>query len=148
MIDDLLIRKLEPLFQKFNKFADVFIKFSFSKEKLLSNVKTKYALYKLNSAYNGNEIFEQEMTVEHIVPESNSVATRTIGNLILLEKTLNGEAGDLEYSAKKHVYAKSKSPWMATFLTDYDNWDETMFEKRARQMAKEYYEKVLGKSVE
>lgn len=148
MIDELLIGKLEPLFPKFSKFADEFIKFSFSKDKLPSNVKTKYALYKLNSAYSRSEIFEDGMTVEHIVPESNSMANRTIGNLILLENSLNGEAGDEGFQIKKSVYAKSRSLWVAAFLAKHSEWNETMFEERSKQMAKEYYEKVFGKSVD
>lgn len=148
MIDELLIGKLEPLFPKFSKFADEFIKFSFSKDKLPSNVKTKYALNKLNSAYSRSEIFEDDMTVEHIVPESNSMANRTIGNLILLENKLNGEAGDEGFQIKKSVYAKSRSPWVATFIDKHNEWNETMFEERSKQMAKEYYEKVFGKSVD
>ena len=148
MIDELLIGKLEPLFPKFSKFADEFIKFSFSKDKLPSNVKTKYVLYKLNSAYSRSEIFEDDMTVEHIVPESNSMASRTIGNLILLENKLNGEAGDEGFQIKKSVYAKSRSPWVAAFLAKHSEWNETMFEERSKQMAKEYYEKVFGKPVD
>lgn len=148
MIDELLIGKLEPLFPKFSKFAEEFIKFSFSKDKLPSNVKTKYVLYKLNSAYSESEIFEDSMTVEHIVPESNSMANRTIGNLILLENSLNGEAGDEGFQIKKSVYAKSRSPWVAAFLAKHSEWNETMFEERSKQMAKEYYEKIFGKSVD
>lgn len=148
MIDELLIGKLEPLFPKFSKFADEFIKFSFSKDKLPSNVKTKYVLYKLNSAYSDSEIFEDGMTVEHIVPESNSMANRTIGNLILLENSLNGEAGDEGFQIKKSVYAKSRSPWVAAFLAEHSEWNETMFEERSKQMAKEYYVKIFGKSVD
>lgn len=148
LIDGLLIGKLEPLFPRFSKFADEFIKFSFSKDKLPGNVKAKYALYKLNSAYSRSEIFEDGMTVEHIVPESTSMANRTIGNLILLENTLNGEAGEESFHVKKSIYAKSRSPWVAAFLAEHNEWNETLFEKRSKQMAKEYYEKVFGKSVD
>ena len=147
MIDSLLIGKLEPLFPKFNKFADGFTKFSFSKERLVSNVKAKYALYKLNCAYSGNDIFEEGMTVEHIIPECKSLANRTIGNLILLENNLNSEAAELDYQAKKSIYTKSRSTWIEAFLSKNTDWDETKFEERALQMAKDYYEKVFGKTV-
>lgn len=148
MIDELLIGKLDPLFPNFSKFADGFIKFSFSKEKLPSNLKAKYALYKLNSAHSGNEIFEHGMTVEHIVPESESTANRNIGNLILLESSLNGEVGEKDYQSKKAVYAKSRSTWVADFVAKHTEWKESDFEARAKLLAKEYYEKVLGKRVE
>lgn len=148
MIDELLIGKLDPLFPNFSKFADGFIKFSFSKEKLPGNVKTKYALNKLNCVYLGDEIFEQGMTVEHIVSESKSTTNRTIGNLILLESALNGEAGEQDYQTKIAIYAKSKSVWVTAFIAEYKDWKESDFETRAKLLAKEYYEKVFGKNVE
>lgn len=148
MIDELLIGKLEPLFPSFNTFTDAFSKFSFSKEKLPGNLKAKYALYKLNSVYSGDEIFEQGMTVEHITPEYESIASRNIGNLILLEDTLNGEAGEQDYLSKKRVYAKSRSLWVADFVSKNANWDASKFEIRSKDMAKEYYEKVFGKKAE
>lgn len=147
-IDELLIGKLDPLFPSYSKFEDGFIRFSFSKERLAGNVKAKYALYKLNCIYSGDEIFEQGMTVEHIVPESGSLANRSIGNLILLENALNGEAGELDYQAKKNIYKKSRSAWVVSFLSEHPEWDSSKFEARSKQMAKDYYEKVFGKSVE
>ncbi len=147
IVDELLIGKLEPLFPNFNKFEDAFVKFSFSKERLPGNLKTKYALYKLNSVYSGDEIFEQGMTVEHIAPENECVDNRTIGNLILLEDSLNGEAGEQDYQSKKTVYAKSRSPWVTGFISKNINWDSSKFENRSKEMAKEYYEKVFGKKI-
>lgn len=147
MIDELLIGKLEPLFPNFSKFEDGFVKFSFSKEKNPGNVKAKYALYKLNSVYTGDEIFEQGMTVEHIASESESVSNRAIGNLILLENSLNGEAGEQDYQTKKAVYVKSNSPWIAEFMSENVDWDASKFNERSKRMAKDYYEKVFGKRV-
>ena len=148
IIDESLIGKLEPLFPSYNQFEDNFIKFSFSKAKLSTNLKTKYALYKLNSVYSGNEVFEQDMSVEHIVPESISVTNRTIGNLILLENNLNRAADEQDYQSKKSIYLRSRSEWVADFVAKHTEWDETKFEERSKQMAKEYYEKVFGKEVE
>ena len=148
MIDELLIGKLEPLFPNFNKFEDGFVKFTFSKEKLPGNLKAKYALYKLNSVYSGDEIFERGMTVEHISPESKSVANRTLGNLILLENSLNGEAGEQEYQAKKAVYMKSRNPWVTEFLAENTVWNASKFEERSKKMARDYYQKVFGKNVD
>ena len=148
MIDELLIGKLEPLFPSFSKFADGFTKFSFSKEKLPGNIKAKYALYKLNSLYSGDEIFEQGITVEHILPESESFANRTIGNLILIENNLNQEAGEQDYQLKKTVYLRSRSAWVKAFVAKHPDWDKTCFEERSRQMAKDYYEQVFGKNAE
>ena len=140
MIDELLIGKLEPLFPNFNKFADAFVKFSYSKDSLSGNLKSKYALYKLNSVYSGDDIFEQGMTIEHIAPENKSVVNRTIGNLILLEDSLNREAGEQDYQSKRMVYAKSRSPWVADFMSTNKDWDASKIEDRSKEMAKEYDE--------
>jgi hypothetical protein len=147
MIDELLIGKLEPQFPNFNTFVDNFTKLSYSKEKRPSNVKTKYALNKLNCVYLGDEIFEQGMTIEHIAPEGNSPINCTIGNLILLERNLNEEADKQDYQTKKKIYAKSKNAWVATFVAGHKDWNDTKFEERSRRMAKEFYEKVFGKKI-
>ncbi len=148
MIDKLLIGKLDPLFPSFNKFEEAFVQFSFSKEKLPGNLKAKYALYKLNSVYSGDDNFTQGLSVEHIAPENKAVANRSIGNLILLEDSLNGEAGEKDYQSKKTVYAKSKNQWVADFMSENVDWDASKFEKRSKEMAKDFYEKVFGRKVD
>lgn len=147
IIDEDLIEKLEPLFPPFNSFLEGFSKFAFAKGNQAYNVKTKYALKKLHAYYSRNDLFEQGYTVEHIVPENYVLKNCSIGNLILLENDLNREAGDLPYDEKRVIYAKSKSPWVAKFVTGYLKWDESMFETRARSMAATYYEKVFGREL-
>ena len=107
LIDD-LIKKMDELFPSFGQFKDGFVNMYFFKANMPSNLKAKYALYKLNAYYAGDEIFPANLSVEHINPESNSYASRSIGNLILLETNLNNEAGDSDYETKKAVYKKSK----------------------------------------
>ena len=147
IIDENLIGKLEPLFPQFNSFCEGFVKFMFSKGNQTYNIKTKYALKKLHAYYSGSELFELGYTVEHILSENNLQKNCTIGNLIMLEDALNGEAGDLPYSDKKAIYAKSKSPWVSKFLVDYSDWDEAKFEARAKLMAETYYEKIFGRAI-
>lgn len=148
IIEKLLIAKLENNFPSFNKFADSFVKLAYAKESQGANVKTRYALRKLSCAYSGSENFEQDMTVEHILPEYESESHRNIGNLILLEKKLNDEARILDYQAKKAIYVRSKSEWVASFVKENDDWNEGKFKDRAIKMARDYYEKVLGRRVD
>ena len=147
IIDEDLIDKLEPLFPPFSSFSEGFVKFMFAKGNQSYNVKTKYALKKLHAFYSGQVLFESGYTVEHIVPENNMQKNCTIGNLIMLEEALNCEAGDLPYNDKRSIYAKSKSLWVASFLTDYSEWDETKFEARAKSMAASYYENIFKREV-
>lgn len=147
LIDEDLIGKLEPLFPTFSAFSERFSDLLFSKEYLASNVKTKYALYQLQSYYSNTECFEHGLTVEHIIPESISDNNRNIGNLILIEDQLNNEAGEKSYQEKKVIYEKSKSPWIKSFIETYSDWDESMFANRAMFLAKTYYEKILGRTI-
>lgn len=147
IIDEDLIEKLEPLFPPYGPFSEGFVKFAFAKGNQTYNVKTKYALKKLHSFYSGNALFENGYSVEHIVPENYMFKNCTIGNLIMLEDELNGKAGDLSYNEKKVIYAKSKSPWVHQFMTEYQEWDETKFEERAKAMAVTYYEKIFGRAI-
>ena len=148
IVDALLIGALEPFFPSLAKFTDGFVKFTFSKEKQVGNVKTRYALRKLNCVYSGNEIFEDDMSVEHIVPESASASSCNIGNLILLETKLNGIAGEKNYQDKKEIYGQSKSKWISSFVAENDCWDASKIDDRAKSMAKVYYERVFKKSVD
>lgn len=146
IIDDLLIGALEPIFPNFTKFADSFVKFTFSKKKEAANLKTKYALRKLDCVYSGDPIFAEDMSVEHICPESDSVSNWNIGNLILLETKLNLQAGEKCYQKKKSIYSASKRKWVSSFVAENDSWDEMKFDARARNMARDYYEKVMGRT--
>ena len=147
IIDEDLIDKLEPLFPPFSLFSEGFVKFAFAKGNQTYNVKTKYALKKIHSYFLGNELFDNGFTVEHIVPENYMYKNCTIGNLIILESDLNGEAGDLPYVDKKTIYAKSRSPWVSKFLNDYPDWDESKYEMRAKSLAAFYYEKIFGRDL-
>lgn len=148
MVDEDLIAKLEPLFPTFSAFSENFSKFMFSKSYLASNTKTKYALQKLNAYYSGMEIFEQGLTVEHVVSESRQLQNCNIGNLILIETDLNGEAGDKPYGEKKAIYSKSRNPWVNQFIEEYPDWDQSEFEKRAYAMATNFYSKIFGRDVD
>lgn len=139
-----LIKKLDELFPSFNKFRDEFIKLQFFKEPQPTNVKTKYALYKLNAFYCGEEVFPLNLSVEHVFPESKSEESNSIGNLILIETTLNNEAGDLDYTQKKVTYSKSTVKWLKLFVDEHQDWAEYEFAPRANELAKTYYTKIFG----
>lgn len=140
---DGLIKKMNELFPSFNKFRDEFVKLQFFKGSQPTNVKTRYALYKLNAFYCGEEVFPSNLSVEHIFPESRSDDSCSIGNLILLETTLNNEAGDLDYTQKKTIYSKSTVKWLSLFVDEHKDWVESEFAPRANDLAKVYYTKIF-----
>lgn len=112
VIRDKLVAPLDELFPTFDSFSEKFVALSFTKKDKVSNVKTKYAINKLNSLYSNNEVFANDGTIEHIIPEKEQGNTLNIGNLILLEDNLNVEAGHENYANKCAVYAKSNYIWV------------------------------------
>mgnify|MGYP002626433002 CR=1 FL=1 len=143
-----LIEDLDGLFPSYPKFRDEFVKMQFRKESMPSNVKTKYALYKLNAYFSGNEVFPTNLSVEHIYPESETSTSYNIGNLILLETNLNHEADKSDYDKKKRIYKKSKEKWVLEFLDKNPSWDIGNFVERANELATIYYKEIFGKPVQ
>ena len=147
LINDELIGKLETLFPSYSVFRDNFISMQYSKDYLPSNVKVKYALNKINAFYFHSDVFIQGMTVEHILPETQSEHNRSIGNLMMLESTLNNMANNAPYDQKIQQYKESRSPWMAEFMEKYPAWEESKFEERAKELAEMYYTKIFNREI-
>lgn len=139
---------MDELFPTFDSFSEKFVALSFTKKDKVSNVKTKYAINKLNSLYSNNEVFANDGTIEHIIPEKEQGNTLNIGNLILLEDNLNVEAGHENYANKCAVYAKSNYIWVKNFVAQHEQWDSSMIEQRAKEMAKVYYTEILKRRLQ
>lgn len=148
VIWDKLVAPLDELFPTFDSFSEKFVALSFTKKDKVSNVKTKYAINKLNSLYSNNEVFANDGTIEHIIPEKEQGNTLNIGNLILLEDNLNVEAGHENYANKCAVYAKSNYIWVKNFVAQHEQWDSSMIEQRAKEMAKVYYTEILKRRLQ
>ena len=148
VIRDKLVAPLDELFPTFDSFSEKFVALSFTKKDKVSNVKTKYAINKLNSLYSNNEVFANDGTIEHIIPEKEQGNTLNIGNLILLEDILNVEAGHENYANKCAVYAKSNYIWVKNFVAQHEQWDSSMIEQRAKEMAKVYYTEILKRRLQ
>lgn len=147
VINQKLVNLLEPQFPAFNEFRDRFINLNYSKKDNSLNVKTKYAINKLNCYYSQKELFEDDGSIEHIFPESAGEQALNIGNLILLEAGINENAGKRNYQEKIEYYKKSKYSWVGKFVEQHLMWDDTMIVDRAKILAKEYYTKILGKEL-
>lgn len=145
-IVDELKRNLESLFPTYNDFQTKFVTLIFSKKDNPSNMKTKYAINRLNCYFEHSELFDERGSVEHILPENEGLSLN-IGNLILLENNLNVEVGNGDYKSKKPIYSKSKYKWVNDFLTNNVDWMENSVNKRAETMAKIYYEKIFGRRI-
>ncbi len=144
IIQDKLITPLEKIYPKESAFCEKFAELCFSKKENSSNVKTRYAINKLNCFYAGKEVFEVDGSIEHLLHESSGKSALNIGNLILLEVNINNEA-DLPYSDKIEIYKKSQYKWIHSFIEENGDWNEGMIEDRATMMAETYYHSILGR---
>jgi len=146
-IDQLLIQPLNTLFPGFDQFSKGFVSLNYTRKTKLNNVKTKYAIQKLNSFYDNKDVFSDNGSIDHIVPESTGENSFNIGNLIILEETLNEEAGDQSYLQKKKVYLKSSYSWINKFVEANEVWTKANIEQRAIDLSKIYYRDILGKTI-
>lgn len=140
------------------KFISKFVQISYSsKTKVMDNKQkrrntiTKYAIYKIEEIYsekNQVEFDRTSATIEHIVPESSEkdkAFALNVGNLIILERNLNLECDKFNFEEKISVYKKSKYNSIQCFLEKYSNNKSFPIEKRAKNMAKEIYNSIIGK---
>lgn len=142
-----LIIPLNLLFPTFEEFSKNFIKLTYSKKGGASNVKTKYAINKLNCCLSNKEIFENDGSVEHLISEVEGEHALNIGNLILLEQHINNEAGQKSYIEKIPYYMKSDYMWIKKFAENHPIWEDSMIDGRAIEMSKIYYTKVFQKII-
>lgn len=141
---DEFANKLKSLLPKYNEFEKAFIELTFTRKKTPDNLKTRYVLNKLNSYYANKEVFDDQGSVEHILPEiHDDNETQNIGNLILLEQDLNGRCGNKEYSQKKSIYSESSYTEVKKFISDYETWSKIDIKNRAKKLAKIYYDCIL-----
>ena len=147
VIEERLITPLEKLYPKYNSFKAGFGELIYSKKDLPINVKTKYAVYKLNCYFSSKEIFEDDGSIEHIVSETAGENALNIGNLILLEQELNREAGERDYLGKVYYYKKSNYDWIQKFIKENDAWSEEKIRDRAEKLADIYYKDILKRKV-
>ncbi len=147
LIYDKLYTPLNGLFPSFDEFSIRFVKLTYSKKDNPSNMKTKYAINKLNNYFSQKEIFEDDGSIEHLVPETEGDYAFNIGNLILLEQPINNDAGQKKYSEKISYYKRSNYAWINRFIEKHHEWDNSFINMRAIEMSKIYYNKILGRDL-
>lgn len=111
----------------------------------------KYIYSKIEFFKHQNEIsWDSDLyTIEHILPESadeswgefsDEEINRSVyrmGNLTLLEKKLNREAGVLPFSEKVKLFNQSNCKLTKVISEHYASWNEDKISARQKQLAKE-----------
>lgn len=138
---------MEELFPSFDEFSKRFVELTYTKSDNPVNIKTKYALNKLNCFYAEKELFFDDGSIEHILPESEKGTAVNIGNLILLEQKTNEKINNLPYTDKVSFYQQSAYPWIQKFASENDKWSEEKISKRATELAKIYYTKIFERQI-
>jgi hypothetical protein len=116
---------------------------TYTKQSTPSNLRCKYAINKLHCYFQNTEVFDDNLSIEHLIPEMNGEVSLNIGNLIGLEEKLNGEAGSETYENKLKVYGKSNYNWMKEFIKDNKTWKVDQISLRAKKLAELYFDKIL-----
>jgi uncharacterized protein with ParB-like and HNH nuclease domain len=111
----------------------------------------KYIFSKIENYKYRHEIpWESDVfSIEHILPESADEtwgdftaeeinrSVYRLGNLTLLEKKLNRDAGTLAYSEKIQLFTQSNCKLTNAISENYETWSENKISTRQRQLAKD-----------
>ena len=113
------------------------------------NLATKYAINAIAMEKDNKKQFENDLTIEHIIPESykskspSFASVTNIGNLIALENGLNGSAADIDSKNKLQIYKKSNYNWVSEFCQKHSQFGINDIPQRAKTLATYVYEKII-----
>lgn len=83
------------------------------------------------------------MTVEHLLPQSTSSDhVGEIGNLVLVNESLNGKLANKSFSAKQQVLKNAKE-WIPEEVLSASQWTTAVIEKRTEALAAEARSEVF-----
>lgn len=92
--------------------------------------------------------FEQ-MTIEHLLPEASAKSSASaaadiasIGNLILVDETMNGDLGHKSFADKKAVLQGATQVWVDPAVLGASAWGKKQIADRAADMAKVAYRDI------
>ncbi len=146
-----VIKGLSPIYVKDNKFSPAF------SEKVLRTTSSRnkkialYILFSLENHLTGKsyDMDSRKYTLEHILPEnpqegwdqfSDSIleeATFRLGNMTIIEESLNKEAGNKDFNEKRKHYEKSIFEITRKIAEENNEWNLDRIAERQRWMAKQ-----------
>lgn len=145
---ELLHNRLLSLYPEYETFEAKFTKINYSKSYSNNNVFAKYIVNRIDKYYGNREISRDDGSVEHILSESKyEDYSLNIGNLILLEISINGSCENMSYEQKMLEYAKSNYEGVKEYLNqyaEYKNWGEEEIQNRAKKLASIVYHNIIN----
>ncbi|HHX8749918.1 TPA: DUF262 domain-containing protein [Morganella morganii] len=136
----------ENFVEKFSKLN--FLNSNTSHKKLIQYIFTKHE----RNLRGSNEFEPRDLSLEHIISQSNTIVTSdiigSIGNLLPMGQEINGDASNVEFSRKKTVYQRSDYRLVSTFLQDnpQDTWGKENILERTKNIAELSYDTIWSNS--
>lgn len=146
VIQEKLIDKLSALIEELDMLTveQQFTSLFYKKGNHSTNVLPKLILRKINCFYRKSSDYTNDSSVEHIMNEDDTKDfSLNIGNLILLEQTLNTEAGSKDFADKLDSYRKSKYDEVLEFVSKHSEWDEDDITQRATEMYELFVTEII-----
>ena len=137
------IESLTSLLPNEDEFVEGFKRFKFSKQPISTNVMSKHLINVFEMLVSKSDIFEINSSIEHILDEDiEDESTLCIGNLLLLEQSINSSIPKSDLKNKKIYYEKSKYKMVSMFLEENNSkqvFCKIDIEDRSKNLAKEMY---------
>jgi len=141
--------KLLPKRPSFIEFEPGFLELKCSSQFPKQRNLVRYILHKIyQSKSTGLPIDIEKVTIEHISPQSPAKSSglteelvASIGNLILVDKTLNNKLSNKDFAEKVKMLNAAKV-WVDPVILKAKTWGADEIERRTKLLAKEAYENV------
>jgi len=140
-----IVDKLKARTPSYAEFLALFQELKYSQHYTRQKKLVHYVLSRLDSHNaQGARLDYQQMTIEHIAPQSGNLAEESIakiGNLILVDQTMNNKLGTKPFGEKKKVLCSSRM-WVDDKIRNASKWGKEEIDDRTEVMAKLAYERV------
>lgn len=100
-------------------------------------------ILELFERYKNHGNFQANMTIEHVLPDSEKIENCQIGNLLPLEDYLNRKCGNMPLEEKLHVYQDSNYKMTRDFAKRYLQNINFNPRERGKFLASEFYDNIL-----
>jgi uncharacterized protein with ParB-like and HNH nuclease domain len=151
-LQDFQKKKLASKRPPYAEFEPSFLELKYSSQMTKQKNLVRYILtkiYQKNST--GLPIDPDQMTIEHLAPESPAKGSRlspdqiaSIGNLILVNQTLNNDLANKSF-AEKVKMLKNARVWVDPVILKAKNWGPTEIASRTKLLAKDAYKNVWSR---
>ena len=148
-LQDFQKNKLAAKLPQYAEFEPGFMELRYSSQMTKQKNLIRYILtkiYQLNST--GLPLDSEQATIEHLAPENPAKSTglsqeqvASIGNLILVNQSLNNKLANKAFSEKVQM-GKDAKVWVDPIILDAKTWGAIEIQKRTKLLAKAAYDKV------